>query len=187
MNTFLFGKDATMPAVKGMTAYQFARMNEIERMPKQQPDTLNEVKKNVGNQLTNASVGAFVGARESFDIVQNYMDAAVGVVGQVANGTINDPIKSKYAFPNPFVDFAEGVKNIASGSNLRAPTMALDGKNFFDMQGVMLDGKKVRKMREICQGKKAVLVVNVASNCTLTAQNYEGLVDLYRQYKSKGL
>ena len=107
-----------MPAVKGMTAYQFARMNEIERMPKQQPDTFNEVKKNVGNQLTNASVGAFVVARESFDIVQNYMDAAVGVVGQVANGTINDPIKSKFAFLNPFIDFAEGVKNMPSGSNL---------------------------------------------------------------------
>ena len=59
--------------------------------------------------------------------------------------------------------------------------------NFFDKPGVMLDGKKIKRMGDLCKGKKAVLIVNVASYCTLTSQNYEGLVDLYRQYKSKGL
>ena len=84
-------------------------------------------------------------------------------------------------------DFAEGVKNAVSGSNLRTPAKALDGMNFFNMPGVMIDGKKVNRMRDLCKGKKAVMIVNVASNCSLTEQNYEGLVDLYSEYKNKGL
>mmetsp|Transcript_16044 Transcript_16044/g.27659 ORF Transcript_16044/g.27659 Transcript_16044/m.27659 type:complete len:164 (+) Transcript_16044:33-524(+) len=34
---------------------------------------------------------------------------------------------------------------------------------------------------------KVVLIVNVASQCGLTDSNYKQLVDLYTQYKSKGL
>jgi glutathione peroxidase-family protein len=40
--------------------------------------------------------------------------------------------------------------------------------NFFNMPGVMIDGKKVNRMGQLCKGKKAVMVVNVASQCTLT-------------------
>lgn len=143
--------------------------------------------------MTNAQVGAFVTGRESFEVIQNYMDAAVGVMGQAATGTIN-PNPSRYAYPNPFADFAEGVQNAVldrlGGTNLRDVTLAtktLDGHNFFDLPGTTIDGKHYKKMGDLCKGKKAIMVVNVASDCVLTNQNYQELTELYDEYKSKGL
>lgn len=154
-------------------------------------NSFGDFRKSVGDSMVNAQVAAFVNTKESFEVVQNYMDAAVGVLNQTGQGklvqTINDPITSPFAFPNPLADFAEGVKNAVAGTNLRAPTPTLDGHNFFDLPGVTIDGKKVRKMGDMCKGKKATLIVNVASNCALTTQNYEGLVKLYDEYRKLGL
>lgn len=141
--------------------------------------------------MVNAQVSAYVGAKESFEIVQNYMDAAVGILDQAGKGklidTMNDPITSPFAFPNPLADLAEGVKNMVSGSNLREPTKTIDGHNFFSLPGTTIDGKKINKMSDLCKGKKATLIVNVASECALTNQNYQGLNDLYNDYKALGL
>lgn len=137
--------------------------------------------------MTGAQVSAFVGARESFEVIQNYMDAAVGVVDSAAHGTLKYPSESPFTFPNPFNDFADGLKKMVAGTNIREPTKTIDGHNFFDLPGTTLDGKKIKKMGDLCKGKKAILIVNVASNCALTDQNYEGLVDIYNQYKKMGL
>jgi hypothetical protein len=66
-----------------MNAYEVARMHDAERMPQPPPNYYKDVKKNIGNQMTNTTVSAYVGGVESFDVMSNYMDAAVGVVGQV--------------------------------------------------------------------------------------------------------
>ena len=52
----------------------------------------------------------------------------------------------------------------------------------YDFDATALDGKEVDL--DDYRGK-VVLVVNVASKCGFTPQ-YEGLEDLYRQYKDKG-
>jgi len=51
------------------------------------------------------------------------------------------------------------------------------GENFFDQSGVTIDGKKINKLKQL-GGKKATLVVNVASKWGLTDSNYKGLVEL---------
>jgi hypothetical protein len=55
------------------------------------------------------------------------------------------------------------VANLAGGAKLKQPVPSSDGKNFFDAPGVSIDNKKIAKMGNICKGKKAILVVNVAS------------------------
>ena len=63
--------------------------------------------------------------------------------------------KKSGGFSNPFA-------SLFSGSNLRDPKKSPDGKNFFDVQATTIQGKKV-KLGQLCRGKKAILVVNVAS------------------------
>ena len=46
---------------------------------------------------------------------------------------------------------------------MKQPVKSADGKNFFDAAGVTIDNKKVARMGNMCKGKKAILVVNVAS------------------------
>ena len=55
--------------------------------------------------------------------------------------------------------------------------------NFYDFKATSLQGKEVSM--ESYKGK-VVLVVNTASKCGLTPQ-YEGLEQLYKDYKDKGL
>lgn len=55
--------------------------------------------------------------------------------------------------------------------------------NFYDFKATSLQGKEVSM--ESYKGK-VVLVVNTASRCGLTPQ-YEGLEQLYKDYKDKGL
>ena len=55
--------------------------------------------------------------------------------------------------------------------------------NFYDFKATSLQGKEVSM--ESYKGK-VVLVVNTASKCGLTPQ-YEGLEQLYKEYKDKGL
>jgi len=63
--------------------------------------------------------------------------------------------KSSGGFSNPFA-------SLFSGSNLKEPKKSADGKNFFDVQAKTIQGKSV-KMGQVCRGKKAILIVNVAS------------------------
>ena len=46
---------------------------------------------------------------------------------------------------------------------MKDPVPSPDGTNFFDAPGVTIDNRKIAKMGDICKGKKAILVVNVAS------------------------
>lgn len=65
---------------------------------------------------------------------------------------------------NPFEGLLKGLQNMTSGTNIREPNKAPDGKNFFDYPGKTIDNVEVSSMRELCPDAKAVLVVNVASN-----------------------
>jgi glutathione peroxidase len=56
-------------------------------------------------------------------------------------------------------------------------------QGFYDFEAKSLQGKQV-SMKEY--SGKLVLVVNTASKCGLTPQ-YEGLEELYKNYKDKGL
>lgn len=49
-----------------------------------------------------------------------------------------------------------------------------------------IDGND-RKLSDFAEGKKAIVFVNVACKCGLTSSNYTELVDLYNNYKDKGL
>ena len=72
------------------------------------------------------------------------------------------------------------------GSMLREPSKSSDGKNFFSYGGTTIDNKRIGKMKQIA-GKKATLVVNVASKWGLTDSNYKDLVQTYNQFKGDGL
>jgi glutathione peroxidase len=49
-----------------------------------------------------------------------------------------------------------------------------------------IDGSEVN-LASVCKDKKCILIVNVASKCAKTKQNYTELVELYSRYASKGL
>ena len=47
---------------------------------------------------------------------------------------------------------------------MKEPKNAPDGKNFFDYPGQTIDNVYISSMRDLCVDRKAILVVNVASN-----------------------
>jgi glutathione peroxidase len=53
-------------------------------------------------------------------------------------------------------------------------------KTFFDLTAKNIDGQVVNLSGY--RGKKAILVVNVASKCGLTNDNYKQLVSIYSEY-----
>ena len=55
------------------------------------------------------------------------------------------------------------LAGLAGGSSLKQPAKSSNGMNFFDAPGMSIDNKKIKRMGDICKGKKAILVVNVAS------------------------
>ncbi len=54
-------------------------------------------------------------------------------------------------------------------------------KSFWDLKAKNIDGEDVTF--EDLKGKKAYIVVNVASACGYTKSNYKGLVELHNKYK----
>jgi len=54
-------------------------------------------------------------------------------------------------------------------------------KSFWELQAKDIDGNSVSF--ESLKGKKAFIIVNVASACGFTNSNYKGLVELYSKYK----
>lgn len=56
------------------------------------------------------------------------------------------------------------------------------GKTIFDFEVDRADEQGKVSLKEF-QGKKAYLVVNVASQCGLTDKNYAGLQELYDKYR----
>ena len=54
-------------------------------------------------------------------------------------------------------------------------------KSFWELKAKNIDGDDVTF--ESLKGKKAFIVVNVASACGLTNSNYKGLVELYNKHK----
>jgi len=54
-------------------------------------------------------------------------------------------------------------------------------KTFWELKAKDIDGNDVTF--ESLKGKKAFIVVNVASACGYTGSNYKGLVELYSKYK----
>ena len=55
---------------------------------------------------------------------------------------------------------------------------------FWEIKAKDIDGEEVKMDR--FKGKKALIVVNVASACGLTNKQYRGLVTLHEKYTSKG-
>ena len=65
-------------------------MTNVQNMSRAQADVgqnFGKVSRNIRNSMINTSVGAFVNTKESFDVMDNYMDAAVSVAGKTADGT----------------------------------------------------------------------------------------------------
>ena len=54
-------------------------------------------------------------------------------------------------------------------------------KSFWDLKAKNIDGEDVDFNQ--LKGKKAFIVVNVASACGFTNSNYKGLAELYNKYK----
>lgn len=54
-------------------------------------------------------------------------------------------------------------------------------KTFWELKAKNIDGDQLDF--ETLKGKKAFIVVNVASACGYTNSNYKGLVELYNKYK----
>lgn len=50
-----------------------------------------------------------------------------------------------------------------------------------------IDGQLINKIGDLCQGKKAILVVNVASLSNYADMNYRSLMELYNKYADQGL
>ena len=55
---------------------------------------------------------------------------------------------------------------------------------FFQFSSKKLDGTSV-SMGDLCKGKKATLVVNVASKWGVTKRDYEQLVQMYKDFDGK--
>ena len=54
-------------------------------------------------------------------------------------------------------------------------------KTFWELKAKNIDGEEVNF--ETLKGKKAFIVVNVASSCGLANSNYKGLNELYNKYR----
>lgn len=96
------------------------------------------------------------GVNSNFDMQDNYYDVKMSSSGALQ---LQQPI---FGF-GLFKDALSAISGLAGGASLKEPVKNPDGKNFFDAPGVSIDNKKIARMGDICKGKKAILVVNVAS------------------------
>lgn len=71
-----------------------------------------------------------------------------------------------------------------SGLNLVFPR-TIPTRGFWEMSAIDADGKSVPM--ETYRSAKVILIVNVASNCGYTYENYRELADLYDRLHDKGL
>ena len=85
-----------------------------------------------------------------------------------------------------FKDALNALSGLVGGASLKEPVKSPNGKNFFDAPGVTIDNEKIARMGDLCMGKKAILVVNVASKWGLTDSNYKELVQIYDEFKGQG-
>ena len=60
------------------------------------------------------------------------------------------------------------------------------GSAFFNFPAAKLDGAEVAKLGDLVNDKKAVLVVNVASEWGVTVRDYTQLVQMHKDYKDRG-
>ena len=60
-------------------------------------------------------------------------------------------------------------------------------KSIHDISVKDIDGKQIKKLGDILQGKKLIMIVNVASKCGLTKSSYTLMSELYKKYKKQGL
>ena len=59
--------------------------------------------------------------------------------------------------------------------------------NFFEIPATLISGQKISKLDELVGDKKAILVVNVASECETTDEQYNHLVSFDEDFRSQGL
>ncbi|EAR82654.2 glutathione peroxidase (macronuclear) [Tetrahymena thermophila SB210] len=57
--------------------------------------------------------------------------------------------------------------------------------SIFDVRAIDIDGNECQLSK--FKGKKAYLIVNVASKCGFTSTNYKQLYEIYKNYSDKGL
>lgn len=62
-----------------------------------------------------------------------------------------------------------------------------DKQSFWDFKANMLDGGEEKSMADLAKGKKAILIVNVASEWGVTERDYTQLVQMHKDLKDKGL
>ena len=65
--------------------------------------------------------------------------------------------------------------------------MSTSYNSLWEIGTIDIDGHVINQLKDLVAGKKAVLVVNVASLSHHASENYEALVDLYQRYEDKGL
>ena len=58
--------------------------------------------------------------------------------------------------------------------------------SLFDISAVDIDGKNIERLGSICESKKCIMVVNVASKWGLTDKTYTQMVRLHKQYRDQG-
>ena len=98
--------------------------------------------------------------------MMTYAAASAGVApsvsGQLQPGKVIDGFMDTVFRFDPF----STLKNVAAifgASAISDVKKAPDGKNFFDYPVTTIDGKSYKNIGELLKGKKATLVVNVAS------------------------
>ncbi len=65
-------------------------------------------------------------------------------------------------------------------------TLKTSHKSLFEIEAPLISGE-AGDLGKICDGKKAILVVNVATKWGLTDLNYKQLVEIYGKLSGEGL
>ena len=77
--------------------------------------------------------------------------------------------------------------NIMKMNQYRTFAVAPKRTEFFDFKATLIDGTEINKLDDIVGDKKAILVVNVASEWGVTERDYKQLVQIYDEFKDQGL